>query len=117
MLEERDRAIEERDRAIEERDRAIEERDRAIEERDRVITQLSVRVAELETLTLYHRASGRGKDSMHLGGVLPAFTGIAVHDGLPAYRKYDVAHGLCAAHHLQELAGMAAATGQDWREC
>src|SRR5665811_1350558 len=34
--------------------------------------------------------------------------------GLPAYRKYDVEHGLCAAHHLRELAGIAEATGQHW---
>lgn len=73
-----------------------------------------VHVAATDTGTLYHRASGRGKDSMDLGGVLPHFCGVAVHDGLPAYRKYDVAHGLCAAHHLRELAGMAEATGQDW---
>lgn len=73
-----------------------------------------VHVAATDTRTLYHRASGRGKDSMDAGGVLPDFTGIAIHDGLSAYRKYDVAHGLCAAHHLRELAGMAEATGQDW---
>ncbi len=73
-----------------------------------------IHVAATDTHTLYHRASGRGKDSMDVGGVLPAFAGVAVHDGLPAYRKYGLAHGLCAAHHLRELAGMAEATGQDW---
>lgn len=73
-----------------------------------------VHVAATDTHTLYHRASGRGKDSMDAGGVLPDFTGVAVHDGLPAYRRYDLAHGLCGAHHLRELAGMAQATGQDW---
>lgn len=73
-----------------------------------------IHVAATDTRTLYHRASGRGQNSMDVGGVLPAFAGVAVHDGLPAYRKYPVAHGLCAAHHLRELAGMAEATGQDW---
>ena len=44
----------------------------------------------------------------------PTFTGVAVHDGLASYRRYDVSHGLCAAHHLRELAGIGEATGQDW---
>jgi len=46
--------------------------------------------------------------------VLADFTGVAVHDGLTSYRRYDVTHGLCGAHHLRELAGIAEATGQDW---
>ena len=73
-----------------------------------------VHVAANSRYTLYHLADGRGKDSIDAGGVLPDFTGVAVHDGLAAYRKYDVAHGLCGAHHLRELAGMGEATGQDW---
>lgn len=66
------------------------------------------------TTTPSNLASGRGTNSIDLGGVLPDFTGIAVHDGLTAYRRYEVDHGLCGAHHLRELAGMAQATGQDW---
>jgi transposase len=62
-----------------------------------------VHVACTETLTHYHRASGRGSDSADLGGVLPGFDGVAVHDGLTTYRNYEVAHGLCNAHHLREL--------------
>lgn len=73
-----------------------------------------VHVAATATLTLYHRAGGRGKDSIDAGGVLPHFTGVAVHDGLTSYRRYDVTHALCGAHHLRELAGIAEATGQDW---
>ena len=65
--------------------------------------------------TLYHLATGRGKDAMDAGGVLPSFTGVAVHDGLKPYRRYQSAtHALCAAHHLRELAGIAQLTGQDW---
>ena len=73
-----------------------------------------IHVACTDSLTLYHLASGRGKDSIDAGGVLPTFTGVAVHDGLASYRRYDVSHGLCAAHHLRELAGIGEATGQDW---
>lgn len=81
----------------------------------RVAAKLNwIHVACTETLTLYHLAPGRGKDSIDVGGVLPGFGGVAVHDGLAAYRKYDVDHGLCGAHHLRELVGMAEATGQTW---
>jgi transposase len=73
-----------------------------------------VHVAATDTLTLYHRASGRGKDSIDTGGVLPGFAGVAVHDGLTSYRRYPVTHALCSAHHLRELAGIAQTTGQQW---
>jgi transposase len=62
-----------------------------------------VHVACTATLTHYHRASGRGSNSANLGGVLPGFDGVAVHDGLTSYRSYQVDHGLCNAHHLREL--------------
>jgi hypothetical protein len=33
-------------------------------------------------------------------GVLPAFAGVAVHDGWASYRTYkDITHGLCNAHY------------------
>ena len=73
-----------------------------------------IHVAANSRHTLYHLAAGRGKDSIDVGGVLPDFTGVAVHDGLAAYRRYDVDHALCGAHHLRELAGTGEATGQDW---
>jgi transposase len=68
-----------------------------------------VHVACTEALTHYHRASGRGAKSADLGGVLPGFEGIAVHDGLTTYRNYDVDHGLCNAHHLRELIALTEA--------
>lgn len=64
--------------------------------------------------THYHRAPGRGKDSMNLGGVLPGFSGIGIHDGLNSYQGYAMGHGLCNAHHLRELAGIAEATDLEW---
>ncbi len=73
-----------------------------------------IHVAATDSLTHYHLATGRGKASIDAGGVLSGFTGVAVHDGLTSYRRYDVVHALCGAHHLRELAGMAEATGQDW---
>lgn len=72
-----------------------------------------VHVACTESLTLYHRAPSRGEKSMNLGGVLPEFTGVAVHDGLTSYRHYDIAHGLCNAHHLRELTALAETIGKN----
>jgi len=68
-----------------------------------------VHVACTDALTRYHRAPGRGANSADLGGVLPGFEGIAVHDGLTTYRNYDVDHGLCNAHHLRELLALSEA--------
>jgi len=52
---------------------------------------------------------------MDAAGILPSFTGVAVHDGLAAYRKYTAAeHAFCNIHHLRELAGIGELTGQSW---
>lgn len=52
-----------------------------------------VHFAATDNLRLHHRAGARGKDSWTRG--LPVFAGVAAHDGLPAYRRYDLTHGLC----------------------
>jgi transposase len=72
-----------------------------------------IHVACTDTLTLYHRAPSRGEKSMNLGGVLPEFTGVAVHDGLTSYRRYDITHGLCNAHHLRELTVLVETIGNN----
>ncbi len=46
----------------------------------------------------------RGRAAMDDGGVLPVFTGIAVHDAWAPYDCYQQAtHALCCAHLLREL--------------
>jgi transposase len=46
----------------------------------------------------------RGRDAIDAGGVLPTFTGIAVHDAWAPYDCYPAAtHALCCAHLLREL--------------
>jgi transposase len=46
----------------------------------------------------------RGVEAMNAAGVLPHFTGIAVHDGWAPYDTYDKAtHARCNAHVLREL--------------
>lgn len=76
-----------------------------------------IHVACTDTWTLFHLDAKRGKTAMDAdtAAILPSFTGVAVHDGLAAYRRYEQAsHGLRYAHHLRELAGMAELTGQAW---
>jgi transposase len=49
----------------------------------------------------------RGTEGMDSGGVLPSYSGIAVHDCWAPYWKYpDVVHALCCAHLLRELVGV-----------
>src|SRR5881409_1926756 len=46
----------------------------------------------------------RGKEAIDAAGVLPHFTGIAVHDAFAPYARYGSAtHALCNAHLLREL--------------
>lgn len=82
----------------------------------RVAARLNwIHVACTPHWTLLHLDTKRGKTAMDAAGVLPAFTGVAVHDGLAAYRRFEtIRHGLCKAHHLRELVAMAELTGQDW---
>jgi len=60
-----------------------------------------------DQLTLYSLHDKRGFDGLNHAGVLPAFNGIAVHDGFKPYRRYTNAqHALCNVHHLRELLGI-----------
>jgi hypothetical protein len=70
--------------------------------------------ASTETLTLLTAHRKRGVEAMSDAGVLPAFSGVAVHDGWAPYRSFEEAlHALCGAHHLRELTG-AEEQGQAW---
>jgi len=63
--------------------------------------------ASTDRLTFYALHDKRGFDGLDHAGVLPAFTGIAVHDGFKPYRRYTHAeHALCNVHHLRELLGI-----------
>lgn len=65
-----------------------------------------VHCASTDRLTLYGVHEKRGEAGIDHLGVLRGFAGVAVHDGLSTYRKYEGAtHALCNAHHLRELTG------------
>jgi len=57
-----------------------------------------VHCASTHALSLFTVHPSRGHDAITAAGVLPAFTGIAVHDGYTPYRRYGAAHALCNAH-------------------
>lgn len=69
-----------------------------------------VHSASTDTLSLFTVHASRGHDAIAAAGVLPVFTGIAVHDGYTPYRRYGTGHGLCNAHHLRELPGSSTPT-------
>jgi len=86
-----------------------------------------VHSASTKQLSLFTAHARRGVQAMDDAGVLPDFTGVAVHDGWKPYRHYSSdpatgpgpTHGLCNAHHLRELCAVtetALVTGidQDW---
>jgi transposase len=55
-------------------------------------------------LTLLHIHPRRGREAIDAGGVLPGYTGIAMHDAWAPYDTYTTArHVLCSAHLLREL--------------
>jgi hypothetical protein len=58
----------------------------------------------------------RGRVAMDAAGVLPAFTGVAVHDAWAPYDCYPAAtHALCNAHLLRELVAVIETAGPDDR--
>src|SRR5664280_1756163 len=64
-------------------------------------------VACTELLTLLHADATRGPDGIEATGLLPDFTGVAVHDRLGWYFNYDQAtHAACGAHLLRNLASV-----------
>jgi transposase len=73
-------------------------------------------VASTSKLTLISAGNTRGLTSMIEAGVLPEFTGTAIHDGMVAYFSddFDFSHGLCNIHHLRELKFVHEEMSQRW---
>lgn len=63
-------------------------------------------VASTGTLTSYFLHTSRGRVAVDEFGILPAFTGVCVHDALSVYDGPDYArasHAFCGAHIAREL--------------
>jgi transposase len=70
-----------------------------------------VHCARTDRYTLITCHPKRGTKGMDAAGVLGRFRGVAVHDAWAPYDTYvDVAHQLCCAHAVRELAAVAEAT-------
>lgn len=75
-----------------------------------------IHTAGTPLLTAYYVHKKRGAEAVDAFGILPGFTGRAIHDHLPVYFKYPCNHGLCNAHHLRELSYMYEHEGQKWAQ-
>lgn len=73
-----------------------------------------VHVVATRHLSLYLPHAKRGRAGTDALGVLPAYTGVAVHDGFPSYKQYACQHALCNAHHLRELTAVHEQDEQEW---
>ena len=73
-----------------------------------------VHSASTALLTLLDCHRRRGTLAMNDLGVIGEMTGVAIHDGWRPYRRYDVVHALCNAHHLRELTAIGVVWDQGW---
>jgi transposase len=72
-------------------------------------------VASTSQLTHYAIHAKRGAEATDAIGILPAYTGVSVHDGWKPYQtQTQCRHALCNIHHLRELTFMEEQHHQDW---
>jgi transposase len=72
-------------------------------------------VASTSRRTHYALHAKRGREATDAIGILPAFTGVSVHDGWRPYQTHtQCRHALCTIHHLRELTFLEEQYQQAW---
>jgi transposase len=67
-------------------------------------------------LTLYHWHRQRGQKAIDAIGILPEYTGRAIHDRWSSYDRYACAHSVCGAHLLRDCLLVAERDHQPWAQ-
>src|SRR5260370_2649815 len=67
-------------------------------------------------LTFYAWHRKRGQEAMDAIGILPNYTGRAIHDRLSSYDHYPCAHSICGSHLLRDCLGVAEDGKHPWAQ-
>jgi transposase len=73
-------------------------------------------VTATQWLTFYAWHRKRGQEAMDEIGILPHYTGRAIHDRLSSYDHYPCAHSVCGAHLLRDCLLVAEQDQQPWAQ-
>jgi len=71
-------------------------------------------VVSTPNLTYYAANASRGSKANEDMGILPVYSGTAMHDGWSSYFKFNCKHALCNSHNLRDLTFVHEVDNQNW---